>query len=66
MQVVINILGMLRRWGLTLGPYLVLEITLPGGTLLALLLFLYRRRLRVQSPVFGSVASWRTRHTGSA
>ena len=27
-----------------LGPYLMLEILLPGGTLLALLLFLYRRR----------------------
>jgi hypothetical protein len=27
-----------------LGPYLLLEILMPGGTLLALLLFLYRRR----------------------
>ena len=27
-----------------LGPYLMLEILLPGGTLFALLLFLYRRR----------------------
>lgn len=26
------------------GPYLLLEILLPGGTLFALLLFLYRRR----------------------
>jgi hypothetical protein len=26
------------------GPYVALEILLPGGTLLALLLFLYRRR----------------------
>jgi len=26
------------------GPYLLLEILLPGGTLLALLLFLYQRR----------------------
>jgi hypothetical protein len=26
------------------GPYLVLEILLPGGTLFALLLFLYQRR----------------------
>jgi hypothetical protein len=25
-------------------PYLVLEIVLPGGTLLAVLLYLYRRR----------------------
>jgi hypothetical protein len=57
MQVVTNILGLLRRWGLTLGPYLVLEIMLPGGTLLALLLFLYRRRSPVRSPVFASVGS---------
>jgi hypothetical protein len=28
------------------GPYLLLEILLPGGTLFALLLFLYRRRTR--------------------
>lgn len=26
-----------------IGPYLLLEIALPGGTLLALLLYLYRR-----------------------
>jgi hypothetical protein len=26
------------------GPYLLLELVLPGGTLLALLLFLYRRK----------------------
>jgi hypothetical protein len=28
------------------GPYLLLEILLPGGTLFALLLFLYQRRQR--------------------
>jgi hypothetical protein len=27
-----------------LGPYALLELVMPGGTLLALLLFLYRRR----------------------
>jgi hypothetical protein len=43
MQSVINWLGILRRVGRKAGPYLVLEILLPGGTLLALLLFLYRR-----------------------
>ena len=41
MQVVMEIL---RRLGQRLGPYLVLEILLPGGTVLALLLFLYQRR----------------------
>jgi hypothetical protein len=37
-------LEILRRWLSTVGPYLVVEVLLPGGTLLALLLFLYRRR----------------------
>jgi hypothetical protein len=44
MRIVISSLGILRRIGQTWGPYLMLEILLPGGTLLALLLFLYRRR----------------------
>jgi len=43
MHIVVSRLGMLRRLGQELGPYLMLEILLPGGTLLALLLFLYRR-----------------------
>jgi len=44
MAFVITVLTMLRRWGQLLGPYVMLEILLPGGTLLALLLFLYRRK----------------------
>ena len=28
----------------TLGPYALLELLVPGGTILALLLYLYRRR----------------------
>lgn len=36
--------ALLRQFAQGLGPYLMLEIFLPGGTLLALLLFLYRRR----------------------
>jgi hypothetical protein len=44
MQAVVRGLGTLRRVGQTAGPYLMLELLLPGGTLLALLLFLYRRR----------------------
>jgi hypothetical protein len=27
-----------------LGPYLLIEVLLPGGSMIALLLFLYRRR----------------------
>lgn len=53
MQMVISALEMLRRWGQKLGPYLILEILMPGGTLLALLLFLYRRRSTV--PVFADI-----------
>jgi hypothetical protein len=42
MQAIINSLLFLRRWAQALGPYLLLELLLPGGTLLALTLFLYR------------------------
>ena len=44
MRIVISWLEILRKVGQKTGPYLMLEILLPGGTLLALLLFLYRRR----------------------
>lgn len=44
MQIVISWLGILRRVGQKAGPYLMLEMLLPGGTLLALLLFLWQRR----------------------
>ena len=43
MQIVLMGLEILHRAGRKLGPYLLLEILMPGGTLLALLLFLYRR-----------------------
>jgi len=43
MHIVLIGLEILRRAGLKLGPYLLLEILMPGGTLLALVLFLYRR-----------------------
>ena len=44
MQAIIGCLGILRKVGQKAGPYLLLEMLLPGGTLFALLLFLYRRR----------------------
>jgi hypothetical protein len=44
MQMVTIALEVFRRVCEKAGPYLLLEIFLPGGTLLALLLFLYRRR----------------------
>ncbi|HSS69927.1 MAG TPA: hypothetical protein VLQ46_04655 [Casimicrobiaceae bacterium] len=51
MQTLFNILGIVRRGVRELGPYLMLELLLPGGTLLALTLFLYRSgRLNVGDP----------------
>jgi hypothetical protein len=44
MQTFMSWLEILRRVGQKVGPYLLLEILLPGGTLLALLLFLYRHK----------------------
>jgi hypothetical protein len=38
-----------------LGPYLFVELLLPGGTLLALLLWLYQQR-RKKGPAEGSLA----------
>jgi hypothetical protein len=43
MQMVMSSLGLLRQFGKKLGPYLMLEILLPGGTLIALVFFLYQR-----------------------
>lgn len=37
-------LELLRRCFLRAGPYLAVEVLLPGGTLIALILYLYRRR----------------------
>jgi hypothetical protein len=42
LQAILNTLAFLRRWAQALGPYVLLEVLLPGGTLLALTLFLYR------------------------
>jgi hypothetical protein len=62
MDVIIRGLQVLRRFGQSVGPYLVLEIVLPGGTLLALLLFLYQRRQLgnggMAQPT-GAVSNWR-------
>ena len=52
MQSVASWLGTLRRLGRQAGPYLMVEMLLPGGTLLALLLFLYQRG----KPVIGKAA----------
>ena len=43
MQIIRSSCKWLRRIGQNFGPYLMLELVLPGGTVFALLLFLYRR-----------------------
>ena len=63
MQRVIDHLEMLRRYGRRLGPYLMLEILLPGGSLFALMLFLYQRRKHgggraIPSPVQAVTHAW--------
>jgi hypothetical protein len=40
----------LLRAGRAFGPYLAIELVMPGGSLVALLLWLYRMSLRAQSP----------------
>jgi hypothetical protein len=51
MERVTTLLTALRRAVQRFGPYLVVEILLPGGTLVALLLLLARSgRLRLGSP----------------
>ena len=43
MQFKMNWLGIFRTFWQNAGPYLMLEMLMPGGTLLALALFLYQR-----------------------
>lgn len=44
MEMIMMGLELLRRLLPRVGTYVVVEIILPGGTLIALLLYLYRRR----------------------
>jgi len=46
----------IRRACRSLGPYLLLELLMPGGTLLALTLFLYRRWKRNGAPRWTGLA----------
>ncbi len=50
MRIFVSALEIIRLWAQKLGPYLMLELLLPGGTLFALLLFLYQRR-KLVSPI---------------
>ena len=44
MEIATIVLELSRRLLQKAGPYVVIEIVLPGGTLLALALYLYRHR----------------------
>ena len=44
MEFIVALFEIGRRLARDMGPYLLVEILLPGGSLLALALFLYRRR----------------------
>jgi hypothetical protein len=44
MQRLARYLGSLRRLALRFGPYFLVEILLPGGSLIALALFVYRQK----------------------
>jgi len=49
MDVVLRGLERVQRFGRQFGPYVLLEMVMPGGTLLALLLFLCRcKRIDVE------------------
>ncbi|MEO8751544.1 MAG: hypothetical protein ABI624_02575 [Casimicrobiaceae bacterium] len=58
MRMFLGKLAMLRRIGQALGPYLILEIVMPGGTLMALLLYVYRRRPVAPALAFAGVMMW--------
>ena len=44
MEIIIALIEIVRRLARAAGPYLLVEILLPGGSLLAVALFIYRRR----------------------
>jgi hypothetical protein len=62
MEVFIEGFDVLRRLARALGPYLLLELLLPGGTMFALFLFLYRRRAAIREVA----AQWKGAGTGIA
>lgn len=51
MEIATLVLNVLRRLLQQAGPYIAIEIVLPGGTLLALALYLYRRRKTFFGPM---------------
>lgn len=51
MELVTSMAASLGRIGKQLGPYLLLELLLPGGSLMALALFLYRSKVSCALPL---------------
>ena len=64
MEIVILAIELLRRALQKAGPYLMVEIVLPGGTLIALALLLYRHRKSISMP--GRVSLTHPRRTHAA
>jgi len=50
MEIVMVGVEILRRMLCRCGPYLFVELVMPGGTLLALLIYLYRRQAMKKLP----------------
>jgi hypothetical protein len=59
MEWVVRQWGFVRRLVQTFGPYLIVEILLPGGSLIALLLFLYQhKRLPFGRELLAPALAW--------
>ena len=56
MEIVMIGVEILRRAFCRCGPYLFVEIVMPGGTLLALLIYLYRRQAVRKEPATLSIS----------
>lgn len=50
MQFILTFFGIIRRLLVRFGPLVAVEVALPGGTLLAVALYLHRRRKTVVRP----------------
>jgi hypothetical protein len=48
-------------WGVVreFAPYAAIELILPGGTVIAILCWMYRRRAATRKPTHGSPHDWR-------
>jgi hypothetical protein len=59
MELISALIEIVRRLARDAGPYLLVEILLPGGSLLAVALFVYRRRESFPSLLSISLAAKR-------